>query len=100
MNPIIFPLVDIYLHQCHSTLQVAFVDEEASQIMLIVWNNQKEDYFPLLKEAYQPSFGPHNFIEVIGMVREIGALEPASNGAKKLDVLLVDGRQVQMIVTL
>lgn len=31
--------------------KVIFIDEKESQIMLTVWNNQKQDYFPLLKEG-------------------------------------------------
>ncbi|KAL1823795.1 hypothetical protein ACET3Z_010573 [Daucus carota] len=31
--------------------KVIFVDEEQSQIMVQIWNNQKEDYFPMLKEG-------------------------------------------------
>lgn len=30
------------------------------------------------------------YAEVIGMVHDVGPLEPGSNGAKKMDVLLVD----------
>ncbi|XP_074327637.1 uncharacterized protein LOC141665553 [Apium graveolens] len=31
--------------------KVVFIDEEENQIMLTIWNNQKADYFPLLKEG-------------------------------------------------
>ncbi|KAL1807418.1 hypothetical protein ACET3Z_024408 [Daucus carota] len=30
---------------------VVFIDEEASSIMVAIWNNQKQDYFPRIKEG-------------------------------------------------
>ncbi|WOG92530.1 hypothetical protein DCAR_0311800 [Daucus carota subsp. sativus] len=136
--------------------KVIFVDEEQSQIMVQIWNNQKEDYFPMLKEgsfyaisefrvvpilkAYRAvatelalgfdhntkvvpkedtdripyfRFNPtkfedmpsllwdtKNFIEVVGLLEEYGDQETASNRAKKLDILLLDSRNNNMIVTL
>uniref|UniRef100_A0A166EQD1 Replication factor A C-terminal domain-containing protein n=1 Tax=Daucus carota subsp. sativus TaxID=79200 RepID=A0A166EQD1_DAUCS len=124
--------------------------------MVAIWNNQKQDYFPRIKEGdvykitdfkimpAQKKFRPvkkdislsfyhktkvepmednglipkykfdltsfevartllwdtTNFIDIMGMVKDVSSLETTSKGSKKLDVLLVDDRNHDMVISL
>ncbi|KAK1385345.1 hypothetical protein POM88_023080 [Heracleum sosnowskyi] len=78
---------------------VIFVDKEDTHILAIVWNNQKETYFPKVNKIdleyisfYPVIISPVlNCVDVIGLVDSYGTLEPSSKGDIKLEELPHDG---------